>query len=284
MYLPPNPDIFAIQFGGIIENISIELDMASRTKIMNLIDEARKAGKLTRDRRYNRNSFFKFDVNSFKIVTDDNKQDVLVRMPIHQVACFSYVYEDDQHIIAIKYAISRTAVQLCRTLLLRALQLGGHSDDDIIISSWPQPHENFSNSCLDVRDPLDANGGQQLSSIFNNSSNNNNKSDVTNDVINQGYVSESDSSQLSMKEQELIRDYMRKLYNVLTNFELESFAQLVKSWQRDIPFHDFMNQLLQLYGEKRKYLLKEMRPFIPTKDISYYESFLAQHQLTDDKK
>jgi len=37
--------------------------------------------------------------------------------------------------------------------------------------------------------------------------------------------------------------------------ELQRFALLVKAWHSELSFPDFINSILELYGDERKYLL-----------------------------
>uniref|UniRef100_A0A8C7N127 CCM2 like scaffold protein n=1 Tax=Oncorhynchus kisutch TaxID=8019 RepID=A0A8C7N127_ONCKI len=55
---------------------------------------------------------------------------------------------------------------------------------------------------------------------------------------------------------------------------LFSFALLLREYRLGCPIAVFCSDLLQLYGDNRKFLLLGMRPFIPDKDVGIFESFL----------
>jgi hypothetical protein len=86
--------------------------------------------------------------------------------------------------------------------------------------------------------------------------------------------------ELSAAANQLILDYMKKLYNKLNPEELQRFALLVKAWHTDLSFPDFCSGVLELYGPDRKYLLVGMQPFIPAKDLAYFEQFIEHIGLS----
>uniref|UniRef100_A0A8D0E2E1 Cerebral cavernous malformations 2 harmonin-homology domain-containing protein n=1 Tax=Salvator merianae TaxID=96440 RepID=A0A8D0E2E1_SALMN len=67
---------------------------------------------------------------------------------------------------------------------------------------------------------------------------------------------------------------MITLRNKLTPQEIQQFALLLREYRMGLAVENYCASLLQLYGEKRKFLLLGMRPFIPDQDIGYFESFL----------
>ena len=46
-----------------------------------------------------------------------------------------------------------------------------------------------------------------------------------------------------------------QLYNKLNISELRQFANLVKAWHVSMPFSEFCEQVLELYGPDRKHLI-----------------------------
>uniref|UniRef100_A0A8C6WFU0 CCM2 like scaffold protein n=1 Tax=Neogobius melanostomus TaxID=47308 RepID=A0A8C6WFU0_9GOBI len=106
------------------------------------------------------------------------------------------------------------------------------------------------------------------------------------------YYSEtySESSSLSLQESQrsaasageadsspalqLMHEYMTTLRSKLSAGELQQFAVLLREYRLASNIQHFCSQLLQLYGDNRKFLLLGMRPFIPDKDVGVFESFL----------
>ncbi|XP_078144158.1 LOW QUALITY PROTEIN: cerebral cavernous malformations 2 protein-like [Centroberyx gerrardi] len=65
-----------------------------------------------------------------------------------------------------------------------------------------------------------------------------------------------------------------RLRSKLSPGELQQFAVLLREYRLGSNIDHFCSDLLQLYGDSRKFLLLGMRPFIPDKDVGVFESFL----------
>lgn len=72
----------------------------------------------------------------------------------------------------------------------------------------------------------------------------------------------------------LMHDYMLTLRSRLSPEELQQFALLLREYRLGSPISPFCSELLELYGDTRKFLLLGMRAFIPDKDVEVFESFL----------
>ncbi|XP_072304799.1 cerebral cavernous malformations 2 protein-like isoform X2 [Eucyclogobius newberryi] len=72
----------------------------------------------------------------------------------------------------------------------------------------------------------------------------------------------------------LMHDYMTTLRNRLNPGELQQFAVLLREYRVGSDIQHFCADLLQLYGDSRKFLLLGMRSFIPDQDVGVFESFL----------
>ncbi|NXM44376.1 CCM2L protein, partial [Gymnorhina tibicen] len=73
---------------------------------------------------------------------------------------------------------------------------------------------------------------------------------------------------------EQLQDYMVTLRNKLSAQEIQQFAILLREYRLGTPVQEYCTELLRLYGDRRKFLLLGMRPFIPDQDIGYFETFL----------
>uniref|UniRef100_A0A672UNJ5 CCM2 like scaffold protein n=1 Tax=Strigops habroptila TaxID=2489341 RepID=A0A672UNJ5_STRHB len=65
-----------------------------------------------------------------------------------------------------------------------------------------------------------------------------------------------------------------QLRNKLSPQEIQQFALLLREYRLGTPVQEYCTELLRLYGDRRKFLLLGMRPFIPDQDIGYFETFL----------
>ncbi|XP_032897234.1 cerebral cavernous malformations 2 protein-like [Amblyraja radiata] len=92
--------------------------------------------------------------------------------------------------------------------------------------------------------------------------------------------SESDQSHTGA---DLLQDYMATLRTKLSPEEIQQFALLLRDYRTGASVEDYCAELLQLYGEKRKFLLLGMRAFIPDHDASYFEGFLDTIGIKDGR-
>jgi len=89
----------------------------------------------------------------------------------------------------------------------------------------------------------------------------------------------SDSEMSSVEFKKLIEDFTKRLKVKLNETELPLFADCLTLMTTDFP--NFLQKVYDLFGQERKYLLVEMRPFIPEQDISNFERFLFQKGVYD---
>lgn len=91
-------------------------------------------------------------------------------------------------------------------------------------------------------------------------------------------VSDSEQNGVALEQ---LQDYMITLRNKLAPMEIYRFACLLREYRLGMDVKDYCRELLQLYGENRKFLLLGLRPFIPDMDISYFEGFLESIGIRD---
>ncbi|KAM9296487.1 cerebral cavernous malformations 2 protein-like [Gastrophryne carolinensis] len=91
-------------------------------------------------------------------------------------------------------------------------------------------------------------------------------------------VSDSDQNGVPMEQ---LQEYMITLRNKLAPVEIYRFACLLREYRLGMDVKDYCRELLQLYGESRKFLLLGLRPFIPDMDIGYFEGFLESIGIRD---
>ncbi|XP_040506923.1 cerebral cavernous malformations 2 protein-like isoform X5 [Gallus gallus] len=81
----------------------------------------------------------------------------------------------------------------------------------------------------------------------------------------------SDQSSVGLEQ---LQDYMVTLRNKLSPQEIQQFALMLREYRLGMSVQEYCAELLRLYGDRRKFLLLGMRPFIPDQDIGYFETFL----------
>ncbi|XP_053250663.1 cerebral cavernous malformations 2 protein-like isoform X1 [Podarcis raffonei] len=125
----------------------------------------------------------------------------------------------------------------------------GYDADFSCCSSFDGSHDTFEACCSDTSSPSFHQSHHSLATA----------------------CSGSDQSNAGLEQ---LQDYMITLRNKLTPQEIQQFAFLLREYRMGLAVEGYCAGLLQLYGEKRKFLLLGMRPFIPDQDIGYFESFL----------
>uniref|UniRef100_S4R768 CCM2 scaffold protein n=1 Tax=Petromyzon marinus TaxID=7757 RepID=S4R768_PETMA len=90
-------------------------------------------------------------------------------------------------------------------------------------------------------------------------------------------------SNLSLVCKDQLQEYMSTLQTKLSSLEIQEFAQLLHAYRTGASIQDFCQNLRQLYGESRKFLLLGMRDFIPEKDSHHFESFLETISIKDGR-
>ncbi|XP_058030718.1 cerebral cavernous malformations 2 protein-like isoform X1 [Ahaetulla prasina] len=125
----------------------------------------------------------------------------------------------------------------------------GYDADFSCCSSFDGSHETFEAYCSGSSSPLLHQSHHSLATA----------------------CSGSDQSNSSLEQ---LQDYMMTLRSKLTPQEIQGFALLLREYRTGLAVERYCTGLLNLYGEKRKFLLLGMRPFIPDQDIGYFEGFL----------
>ncbi|XP_078248389.1 cerebral cavernous malformations 2 protein-like [Pogona vitticeps] len=128
----------------------------------------------------------------------------------------------------------------------------GYDADFSCCSSFDGSHETFEACCSDTSSPSFRRSHHSLATAG----------------------SGSDHSGAGLEQ---LQDYMitgSLLRNKLTPQEIQQFAMLLREYRMGLTMEAYCAGLLRLYGEKRKFLLLGMRPFIPDQDIGYFENFL----------
>ncbi|XP_075703163.1 cerebral cavernous malformations 2 protein-like isoform X2 [Rhinoderma darwinii] len=99
-------------------------------------------------------------------------------------------------------------------------------------------------------------------------------------AVSEQSLASGDSDQNGVDPEQL-QDYMITLRNKLATMEIYRFACLLREYRLGMDVKEYCRELLQLYGENRKFLLLGLRPFIPDMDIGYYETFLESIGIRD---
>ncbi|GFN76063.1 cerebral cavernous malformations protein 2 homolog [Plakobranchus ocellatus] len=92
-----------IQFAGEIEGVSPDLDITNRTDVLRIIDKGKKQGAIpVHVEPHERMAILSLSVFDIKISTLSG-QELLLRIPMHEIAAICFIKDDQQHILAIKF-------------------------------------------------------------------------------------------------------------------------------------------------------------------------------------
>ncbi|MGH0135095.1 UNVERIFIED_CONTAM: hypothetical protein FKN15_013475 [Acipenser sinensis] len=202
-----------------------------------------------------------------KLVWRDG-EDIILRVPIHDIAAVSYIRDDSLHLVVLK--TESTIDFLDRAIFDGATtptrHMSVYSDDSSSKADVKEAYETEA-STFSFQGSLDTDGNSPSSSS-------------TQASPQAKTVSE---SELSTTAAELLQDYMMTLKTKLSSQEIQQFAMLLHEYRNGSSIHEFCINLRQLYGDSRKFLLLGLRPFIPEKDSQHFENFLETIGVKDGR-
>ncbi|XP_071081900.1 cerebral cavernous malformations protein 2 homolog isoform X4 [Haliotis cracherodii] len=272
-----------VKYAGMIGGVVADMDITNRTDVLRVIDKGKKQGLIPPKVGHDHDAIFSLSVNNIKISRYNQSEDLLLRVPMHEIAAACYVKDDDQHILALKhgtledcslsvlYCNSKQAAEELCALIGQCFQLvyteatmhlfipripetsssSGSSDESTTVIPMLPGHSSFLPYDVDSI----ANPGRSEAS--------------------EGSIMASENSVPA----DLVKDYMSKLNQKMTPDELHHFAELLRSLYSDMPIGTFCEQVLQLYGQDRKPLLAELSPFIPSEGYSHFLDFLRKNGI-----
>ncbi|KAM9779123.1 cerebral cavernous malformations protein 2 homolog isoform X1 [Syngnathus typhle] len=92
-----------VKYLGQLTSVPGYLNPSSRTEVLQLIDNARKSHQLAGQLTSEQDAVVSLSAYNVKLVWRDG-EDIILRVPIHDIAAVSYVRDDSQHLVVIKTA------------------------------------------------------------------------------------------------------------------------------------------------------------------------------------
>uniref|UniRef100_A0A8D3D9S9 PID domain-containing protein n=1 Tax=Scophthalmus maximus TaxID=52904 RepID=A0A8D3D9S9_SCOMX len=297
-----------VKYLGQLTSVPGYLNPSSRTEVLQLIDNARShqlAGQLTSEQ----DAVVSLSAYNIKLVWRDG-EDIILRVPIHDIAAVSYIRDDSLHLVVIKTAqesggspcpsscpdlnksqtlssLSESGavlVEVCCLLVLAVDNKAAAEELCLLLSQVFQIV--YTESTIDFLDRAIFDGAttptRHLSLYSDDSSS---KVDVKEafDIPKFKFCSHFSEGELSTTAAELLQDYMTTLRTKLSSQEIQQFATLLHEYRNGSSIHEFCINLRQLYGDSRKFLLLGLRPFIPEKDSQHFENFLETIGVKDGR-
>ncbi|XP_054415206.1 cerebral cavernous malformations 2 protein isoform X4 [Pongo abelii] len=261
-----------VKYLGQLTSIPGYLNPSSRTEILHFIDNAKRAHQLPGHLTQEHDAVLSLSAYNVKLAWRDG-EDIILRVPIHDIAAVSYVRDDAAHLVVLKTAQDpgiSPSQSLCAESS-RGLSAGSLSESAV------GPVEACCLVILAAESKMTLLQKWTLrrpTSCFPESV------DVGGASPHGKTISE---SELSASATELLQDYMLTLRTKLSSQEIQQFAALLHEYRNGASIHEFCINLRQLYGDSRKFLLLGLRPFIPEKDSQHFENFLETIGVKDGR-
>ncbi|XP_067935051.1 cerebral cavernous malformations protein 2 homolog [Watersipora subatra] len=304
-----------LRYAGIIRKVSFVLDSTNRTEVLRIIDRGIREGDIPYTTSMEHDAIFSLNVNNIKISKRDGDEETLLRIPIAEVANICYIQDDSQSLLALKYGNPAEDREICKLAVMYAdkpesaheiCSLVGQCFQIVYTEATMQAFDkNLEHNGTYSSHPgstgtstFTGNGPLRLhelvkptpqfmtSSTVDRSVSSHSTVSVTSSRYNQrrrASESESDVPDTVSTSDGVLREYMDKLPKKLNPEELKQFATLLHQWlTMGLPFEDFCNRVVSLYGPHRKNLLQGMRYFIPEKDAAFFEGVLEREGVVLD--
>uniref|UniRef100_A0A3Q2YQS4 CCM2 scaffold protein n=1 Tax=Hippocampus comes TaxID=109280 RepID=A0A3Q2YQS4_HIPCM len=301
---------------GQLTSVPGYLNPSSRTEVLQLIDNARAhqlAGQLTSEQ----DAVVSLSAYNVKLVWRDG-EDIILRVPIHDIAAVSYIRDDSLHLVVIKTAqesggspcpsscpdlnksqtlssLSESGavlVEVCCLLVLAVDDKAAAEELCLLLSQVFQIV--YTESTIDFLDRAIFDGATTPTRHLSLYSGKRSKPTLRNQTLSDGsspsasgpaspQAKAASEGELSTTAAELLQDYMTTLRTKLSSQEIQQFAALLHDYRNGSSIHEFCINLRQLYGDSRKFLLLGLRPFIPEKDSQHFENFLETIGVKDGR-
>lgn len=268
---------FDVKFLGNIPCIPYETDTTNRTEVLKIIDRGKKLGVIPLNLISGFDAILYLSREKVQINRRDIKEELMLYLPLHEIAHVCYVLEESQHILAIKHGTPEVldlAVFLCAT----------HNIVEAICSLVGCCfHVVYTDAMVDlIEDTIGAAIKDECRSLTSVSSMRSRPQFVSGSCASLVPPSPGPiGSEVSFESQaDVLREYMWQLNSKLKPEELKAFSAYLREWNySSSKLQEFCQNLYELYGPKRKHLLAGMYPFIPERDCKYFERFLKKHDV-----
>ncbi|KQL12548.1 cerebral cavernous malformations 2 protein-like protein [Amazona aestiva] len=268
-----------VKFLGHLTWVTASLNPSSRDEVLQLLDTARQLKELPLQTTPEQDSILSLSARCLLLTWRDNEE-LILRIPTHEIAAASYLRDDALHLLILKtgagiqpappvfqiiygdqsiecvdragYHYTSTPTRPWLSSRSESCRTDGtyaYDADFSCCSSFNSSHETFEAYYSGASSPSFHRSHHSLATA----------------------CSGSDQSGAGLEQ---LQDYMVTLRNKLSPQEIQQFALLLREYRLGTPVQEYCAELLRLYGDRRKFLLLGMRPFIPDQDIGYFETFL----------
>nr|XP_015093220.1 cerebral cavernous malformations 2 protein-like [Vicugna pacos] len=300
-----------VKFLGHLTWVTSSLNPSSRDELLQLLDTARQLKELPLKTTAEQDSILSLSARCLLLTWRDNEE-LILRIPTHEIAAASYLQDDALHLLVLKTGtvggawpgagrgcegVEKRPNAYSRLVLPSSLDQDAAEESCALICQVFQIiYGDQSIECVDRAgyhymstperpwlcsrsESCRTDGTYAYDADFSCCSSFNSSQDTfeacysgtSTPSFHGSHCSGSDHSGLGLEQ---LQDYMVTLRSKLGPSEIQQFALLLREYRLGLPIQDYCNGLLKLYGDRRKFLLLGMRPFIPDQDIGYFEGFL----------
>ncbi|XP_041483800.1 cerebral cavernous malformations protein 2 homolog isoform X1 [Lytechinus variegatus] len=275
-----------VKFLGQLEDIPFEIDPTKRTEILRNIDTARKNKILPWNSHSSRyDAIIRLSARQINVLRKDETS--LVRAFIHNIVSVSYVRDDAQHLVIMKTA-TESQQEKCELVVWECPSKEKSEEICAIVQQifevvyTEMTMKQFDLSLMQaVKDysigrSTVSHQRPPLPGLYS-------QPDTSSEAVPySGANPNSNSAEIiSVTAKVLLQEYIEELRSKLSGEELQQFASILKDYRQMGSIENFCTSLQRLYGPDRKTLFPDMRPYIPEKDMDYFESFLERNSLQD---
>ncbi|GAB1602436.1 cerebral cavernous malformations protein 2 homolog [Argonauta hians] len=285
-----------VRFAGVIPDVQID-DVTNRTDVLRIIDEGKKQGRVhhrTTDKEHG--TSFTLNVHNIKLTCKD---ELLLRICIHEIAAVCYIKDDNDFILPIKYGVPEKCnlvvlyvdnkmqaeeicalVDQCFQLVYAdvAIQFININLNGAFGTSVPSSNTQSDSTTINNA-PETALKPSYITTSDQNLTKNNTSSYSRSPKASKRTISVTTGSEISLTGDysEVIQDYLKKLHKCLTRTELSQFARLLTTRHKGATTGEFCEGVFNLFGQERKHMMTGMGPFIEAKDYHVFEEFLSKN-------
>ncbi|PIK49220.1 putative malcavernin [Apostichopus japonicus] len=220
----------------------------------------------------NQDAIFSFSAREIKLLRRDTES-VIVREVIHNIAAVSYIHDSNKHFVFVKTADGGSQMQEpehCK-LLVCVCQSKDKAEE---VCSIIQQIFNVVYTDLILKY-----FEESVGKVMTQDSSGASYYRVPSEPPSVRTIGASSSREDGHFVNYLLKEYIEMIKQKLTEQEVREFGNILRTYKTSNDIKAFCNGIYRLYGEERKALVSGMRPYIPERDIDYFDKFLQRKRL-----
>lgn len=261
-----------VKYVASIPNVPFSIDPTRRTDILRVLDNSRQY--VNDSSNGNQDAIFSFSAREIKLIRRDTER-VIVREVIHNIVAVSYIQDSNRHFIFVKTADGESNIQPPEHCMLHVCICPSKEKAEGVCSII---HQIFNIVYTDLTLKFFEESLGNLNSPGSSSMPYRRAPPVPSSSEST-LLPSSSSREDGHTLKYLLKEYIETIKQKLTEKEVREFGKILGTYKSTNDIKTFCKELHRLYGEDRKTLIPGMRPYIPERDISYFDRFLENHNM-----